>query len=156
MFLIADGSPITSSAIIAAIVSAIVTAAVNSFMNRGHNERMVYGQVQKMIEFAISYPYLEDDAFCSNWPAIPLDGDPDKEKEKVQRYENYCCHVFNTLSAVYSLCMKHHLKMTDYLYPKEVVDRHKKWWNTDELNRKGYPPEFRRFVTDILTEGDQK
>ena len=54
MILLAEVGTVPLTAIVAAVMSALVSFAVNAYMNRGHNERMVHGQVQKLIEFAMA------------------------------------------------------------------------------------------------------
>lgn len=132
--------------LIAAGVAAVVAIAVNVYMNRGHNERFVYGQVQKIIEFAIAYPYLEDDEFCLTWPNTK----EDPKGEMRQRYEHYCCHLFNTMERVYELCQFDLDCMKKYLYPDEMIVRHKTWWRHDPENIHGYTDEFQIFVNQVI------
>jgi hypothetical protein len=152
MLLLADVSSAVLTALIAMIVSALVTMGVNFYMNRGHNERMVYGLVQKIIEFSMTYPYLEDDTFCVQWPEIP--DDPNSEKR--QRYEHYCCHVFNTLERVHELSKAGSKRMAAYLYPDEMILRHRKWWKSDAQNTDGYDEEFRAFVNEVIARREKE
>lgn len=148
LILFADAGGTGLNAMIAAAVSAVVTISVNLYMNRTHNERMVFGLVQKIIEFAMMHPYLEDDAFCARWPDID-------EEEKRQRYEYYCCHVFNTLERVFDLCRDGSTDATTLLYPDELIVRHRNWWRSDTANRDGYQASFQSYVNGILRKHEQ-
>ncbi|KAJ3060727.1 hypothetical protein HK102_009378, partial [Quaeritorhiza haematococci] len=58
----------------------------------------IEANILKLTEFAIEYPTLEKDSYCSSYPNCV--GDPNGK----ERYENYCVYVFNTLSSVFEYC----------------------------------------------------
>ena len=154
----AEADSVFPPAIIAAIISALVTWGINVYMNVGHNARFASGQVQKIIEFSITYPYLEDDEFCNSWPNITKDpaSDKDDSRDRKQRYENYCCHVFNTIEAIYEICKGEHDEMCKIMHPDEMILRHRKWWETDTHNRSGYSDIFNQYVLNVLIKHHQR
>lgn len=148
MILLADGgNTALSAALLSAIVSAVVSVSVNAYMNRGHNQRLAFGFVQKIIEFAMQYPFLEDQGFCDQWPDIP-------DKEQKLRYEYYCCHVFNTLEKVYELTKDGLTDAKSIVYPDELIFHHRKWWTSELVNIQAYSSEFQQFVNHIIAKSE--
>ena len=129
--------------VVAAVIAAVVALLVCLLTNRGNHSRFLCGMVQKIIEFSMTYPYLEDDAFCDQWPHI-------EDDEKRMRYDNYCCHVFNTLEHVWLHTDGDRAEMKRLIYPDEIIVRHRKWWQGDKENQSGYEEGFCEFVNLIL------
>lgn len=132
-----------SPTLIAAGVSAIVALIVCLMTGQGNQLRFLLGLVQKIIEFSMTYPYLEDDEFCSKWPEID-------DRDQKLRYENYCCHVFNTLEHAWSYAQGDTCRMKWIIYPDELIVRHRKWWEGECDNHSGYDQGFCDFVDDII------
>lgn len=104
----------------------------------------------RLLEWAMEYPFLESDKFCSSWP------DTGKSEDDNSRYENYCCHVFNQIHHAWELHGSDERKMRPTLYPEELVARHRIWWETDEINQKAYEVEFQQFIASIFRRLDQE
>jgi hypothetical protein len=135
------------AAIISAAVSAVVTGVINWNSLRAQRRQHVENMIAKMIDIAITYPYLEDDAFCARW------NDKTKSSEEGQRYENYCCFVFNLLETVWKL---HGGKGSDIertLYVPEIAARHAAWWNSQRLNVAGYDTGFVAYINAYTKKG---
>jgi hypothetical protein len=100
--------------------------------------------LNKAIELAMTYPHLEQDSYCSAWPEPPGDGD------QRERYDNYCCFVFNIIEQAWSL-EKKRPKRVEMLVPvREHAWRHHRWWNTEDANESGYDLDFVRYVDDVI------
>jgi hypothetical protein len=117
-----------------------------SWTVKGDERRAIREGNIRLMEWAIEYPFLEANAYCESWPAT---GRADEDN---MRYENFCCHVFNQLQSAWEFCKGDTQKMHHVLYPDELIWRHRKWWQQDEVNSAAYPVEFRRFVADRLRD----
>lgn len=153
MFCLAQSSPDSSFSIhpslIAAVVAAVVALIVCTVTGQGNQLRFLLGMVQKVIEFSMTYPYLEDDEFCDQWPNI-------EDREKRLRYDNYCCHVFNTLEHAWQYSQGDRMKMKWIIYPDELVVRHRKWWKGECDNDSGYDRDFCAFIEQILRQHSKR
>src|SRR5262245_4409265 len=86
-------------------VASLVAWLVARGSDRAEERRNISDQVLKVIDFAIAYPFLEDDAVCAQWPSPNL-SQPDR-----LRYDNYCCMVFNLLENVWEFAGGNRAKM---------------------------------------------
>lgn len=98
----------------------------------------------RMLEWAIEYPFLESEQFCSQWP------NSDRCEDDRMRYENYCCHVFNLLQHCWEFSKGDHAKMKHILYPDELIWAHRAWWRRDDVNQDAYPVAFRQYVAERI------
>lgn len=139
------------SALISAFISAVVSFVVNK-MSRDKSELdHLHGEVMQINLLAMQYPYLEDDAFCSSWGSRK--NAPKEDWEKYQRYDNYCCIVFNVIERIFRFYGGRREKIEGFLAVKELIRRHKSWWAKPSgtlENINGYPPELRNFVNSYL------
>ena len=131
-------------------VSAFVSWVTAKATSRGDERRAIFEGTARLIEWAIEYPFLEDDEFCRSWP------NTGRTREDNMRYENFCCHVFNQLEHAWELFKGDEQKMRPTLYPEELVSRHRVWWQSDETNQKAYSTEFRQFVAGIIRRLDEE
>jgi hypothetical protein len=134
-------------ALIAAVISAIVALIVCLVTGSGNQARFVHGMIQKIIEFSMTYPYLEDDTFCDTWPNI-------ENVERKQRYDVYCCHVFNTLQHAWTFSRGDYAEMKTLIYPDELIVRHRRWWQSEPHNKQAYLPEFFDFVAHVVSKSE--
>lgn len=118
---------------------------------RAQKRAAIDGMILKMIEFSMQYPTLEKREFCHAYPKTP--GDANGR----ERYENYCCFVFNTLVAIWSFCDKDAKKVAEIIHLEEILHNHHPWWKEDRENY-GYHPEFRQFINtaiDLMREKEK-
>jgi len=125
---------------ISAIVSAIVAGLISYLTLRHQRRQYIDNMIDKMVEIGIEYPYLEDDAFCLAW------AEADKTDERVQRYDNYCCFVFNVIEAVWQYCRKDNVEIDKVLYVKELAIRHRVWWESTSDNIEAYGADFDEYI----------
>src|SRR3712207_2410016 len=85
------------SAVVSAVVGAVVSWVVTRWTIRAQTRTSIDAELNKCIELAMTYPHLERNSYCEQWPNV-ADGD-DKD-----RYECYCCCVFNALEHVWRFC----------------------------------------------------
>ena len=135
--------PLTA-AILSAIVSAIVAFFVSRKTLRAQRLQHIENMITKLIDIGITYPYLESDAFCAAW------NDADKKDKEVMRYDNYCCLVFNLLETMWKFYNGNTKKMEDFFYAREMIVRHKQWWNSQQENTDGYKVEFRDYINAVI------
>jgi len=57
----------------------------------------IESMLNKAIELSMMYPHVERDDYCAAWPEPPGDGD------QRERYDNYCCFLFNMLEGAWRL-----------------------------------------------------
>ena len=98
--------------------------------------------VLKMIEIIIEHPHLEKDSFCQSYPNII---NPDAK----ERYEAYCCFVFNTLMAAFSHFGQDGQKLTEYLHVDEIIKKHHIWWLLD-IENQAYDRPFRQYIQIVI------
>jgi hypothetical protein len=132
------------SAAVSAVVSAIVAGAISYVTLRHHRRQYLDDMIDKMVALAITYPYLEDESFCRSWV------EADKTDEKVQRYDNYCCFVFNLIESIWKFCRKNEKKIDEILYVKEMAVRHQAWWKSNPDNLTGYAVGFHAYIENQL------
>lgn len=136
-------------AIVGAFLSGAISAVVAYFVAKATNsdgtEKSLHLMIDKMIDISIAYPYVESDHYCQKW-SMPQDG---AYVEMSDRYESYCCFVFNLLERVWKYCGADENKMKGFIYYEEVIVRHKRWWRVDRTNRSGYEGGFVKFVDAV-------
>ena len=137
------------SAMVSLIVSAIVARLTVWWTANSDEKRAIREGTMRIIGWAIEYPFLESDDFCRSWPNTT------RTDDDRLRYENYCCHVFNQLEHAWELFKGDERKMRCCLCPKELIVRHRKWWEDEPDNDEGYSVEFRQFVANILRRVDR-
>src|SRR5258708_1770677 len=81
--------------IVGAVIGAIGGWLAASKTTALQRKSQLDGVLQKTIELSIQYPTLEKESFCSTYPNMVGD------QNGRERYENYCCLVFNFLSSVF-------------------------------------------------------
>jgi hypothetical protein len=111
--------------------------------NRAHQRALIDGMVLKMLEFLMEYPHLEKDEFCKSYPDVK--GHPNGK----ERYEAFCCFVFNLLMAAFKHFDEDVKKLGDYIGIDEIVRSHHRWWEHDRENL-NYDEPFRRAIQAVI------
>jgi hypothetical protein len=106
---------------------------------RAQQSAHIQGLVLKMIEICIEHPHLEKKDFCHSYPNCS--GHPNGK----ERYESYCCFVFNVLMTIFKHFEQDAQKTRDYIHVEELVRLHYKWWFADKDNLE-YDEPFRQFI----------
>lgn len=133
------------AALISAIVSALVSGGIAFFTLRVHRRQQLEASIAKLIDIAIQYPYLEDDTFAASWDTA------DKTREDVQRYDNYCCYVFNLLETIWRYHHANTKRINAWFYAQELAVRHRSWWRSEIQNRPGYElHKFHRYIDSMI------
>ncbi len=141
--------PLQAAAIsgIAAFAGAGVGALVATFIaKRNHREQrinFVYMLTLKMHELSITYPYLDDEAFCQSYPMLQSSDD------HKSRYESYCCIAFNALDHAYHIANGKQAKINVIINPEELIRKHHRRWKADRDNIQ-YDEPFRHYVDSII------
>lgn len=128
---------------IGVLLSGVFSYIITRFASNRTREEWLKAQVDKYIEFSITYPYLDSDAYAAKWRR----GDSTEEAE---RYQNFCCFAFNLMERIWEVCEGNAVKIETYLYYSEIIHRHRNWWVTDPHNQLGYDPGFIQFIQSIL------
>jgi len=105
----------------------------------------IEAMILKLSEFAMAYPTVEKDDYCSAYPKCP--GDPNGK----ERYENYCTYVFNTVAAVWDFVGKDAAKVKEMLHVEELIKRHWRCWDGDKGNL-GYDDAFRHYIHSLIDD----
>jgi len=103
------------------------------------------GLIVKMIDLSMEYPYLEKKEFCEAYPNVS--GHPHCK----ERYENFCCFVFNTLMFAFNHFGQDGQSLQEYLHMREIISLHYKWWDHDRENLE-YDQPFRDLVRSAIEE----
>jgi hypothetical protein len=137
------------STVVASLVGATVAFAVSRSTIKAQVRQSLHDQVNRIVDLGITYPQLENSAFCQKWNS-------DAISDEAMRYDNYCCQVFNMLESLWRFTKGNSSKMTEFVYFEELLFRHKRWWYTQIQNRKGYQSGFHEFIDNILLKGEVK
>lgn len=132
------------SALISVFVSAIVSFYVSNQKYLRDEEARLNQQILELNKIIISYPYLEDDEFCKNW-----NDNKNKNDERYQRYDSYCCIVFNLMEQIHKYYRGDKEKINKFFATKEMILRHINWWKKPSgifENINGYSNEFQQYI----------
>lgn len=120
------------------------------------NRSAVQSMINKAIELAIEYPHLERDAYCGAWPDPPGDKTAQPYEDAKDRYDNYCCFIFNMIHTAWVLAKGKPEKIDEMLTFREYVMRHCCWWIKEDGNLHFYEQEFRTFIQGIIDDLKRK
>lgn len=119
-----------------------------SYQAKWDQDRLMLQSLQnKAIELSMQYPHLERDSFCKDWPAPQGATDDDKE-----RYDNYCCYLFNMLEQAWLVAGKKADKVPKLVAVREFTGQHHRWWELDLKNLHNYDADFVNYVNSVITE----
>ncbi len=110
---------------------------------RTQQRTYIDSMVLKMIEFLIQHPHLEKDDFCQKYPDVP------GHENGKERYEAYCCFVFNMLQSAFNHFDQESNKLAEYIHLDEIIRCHYRWWLHDKENLE-YDGPFRRCIQDVI------
>jgi len=138
------------STLVATAIASMVAILVALKQSRIQQRAELKKQIEQVILLSIQYPYLEDDVFCAGW------SEERPRPEEYQRYDSYCCLVFNLIYAVYEHFKGDLKKVEAFLWTRELIERHRKWWTSRSvrlINVDGYSdPGFHAYVEECLKE----
>jgi len=137
---------------VAAIMGTVVGAGISAFFQRRasrdadkkQQRAAIDAAISQMLGYTIQYPSLESLKFCKDYPSCT----DDTEKE---RYEAYCCFVFNTLVKIWAYCDGNSEKVSGVFHVAEIARLHHRWWEHDQENF-GYSREFRQFINGVIDD----
>src|SRR5260370_12794385 len=110
---------------------------------RAQQRAFVDSMVLKMLEFLIAHPHLEKDDFCQKYPDVP------GHENGRERYEAYCCFVFNMLMTAFKHFDQDSNKLREFIHLDEIIRCHYRWWQHDKDNLE-YDEPFRRCIQDAI------
>jgi len=138
-------------AVIAGVITWLCTRSTNKMQERiaVENARLqqrafIDSMVLKMLDILIEHPHLEKDSFCQSYPNLPTPNADAKE-----RYESFCCFVFNLLMMAFNHFNKDPKKLGDYIGMEEILRKHHAWWIHDRDNL-GYDEPFRQCIQSVI------
>ena len=105
-------------------------------------------ELNKLIEIAIQYPYVESKRFTSKW------GDnKDSDCEQYLRYDMFCNRLYNHLHNVCKHFNYNKRKIEDFVDIKSWIRLHRQnWLNPVDENENidGYDKKFRDFINSYI------
>ena len=136
------------SAIISGFVAFLVCKWQVSKVKQSSEEARLNEQLFNILKIQIEYPYLEHTQFTNTWireKAI--------ENLDYQRYDSYCCILFNFMWQIYELYDGDKSKIEKFFAVAEEVIIHKIWWQ-NPLNPRdnidGYDEKFRIYINSVI------
>jgi len=141
--------------IIISISGSIATAISTFFLVHKHflykkeKRKELTDELNKIIEIAIIYPYVESKAFTSEWET-----NKNSDDERYLRYDMYCNRLYNHLHNVCDFFKYNKQKIDNFVDIKTWIRIHKQnWLNPVDENENidGYDKRFRDFINSYLT-----
>jgi len=150
---------IASSSIMAVIISGAISFLVCKWQlarqNVSSEEARLNSEITNILKIQIEYPYLENRQFANDWSSNKV-VENNKERFDYQRYDSYCCLIFNFISQIYDLYGGDKAKIENFFAVEEEANIHQKWW-VNPLNPRdnieGYAGGFRDYINSILKKG---
>jgi hypothetical protein len=118
------------------------------FLYKKEKRKELTDELNKIIEIAIIYPYVESKNFTSKWEA-----NKDSDDEKYLRYDMYCNRLYNHLHNVCKFFKYNKQKIEDFVDIKTWIRIHRQnWLNPVDENENidGYDKKFRDFINSYL------
>ncbi len=142
---------ITLPIIISAISLIVSVSTVVFSFKKDKKERYerLTAELNKIIEIAIQYPYVESKSFVSKWVE-----NKNSDDEKYLRYDLFCNRLYNHLHNVCEHFNYNKHKIESFVDIKSWIRLHKQNWlyPVDENeNIDGYDEEFRKFINSYIT-----
>lgn len=137
--------------IIISVISLIVAISSVLFsVRKDKKERYerLNAELNKLIEIAIQYPYVESKRFTSKWSE-----NKDSDDEKYLRYDMFCNRLYNHLHNVCIFFDYDKQKIEDFVDVKSWIRLHKQnWLNPVDENENidGYDKQFRDFINSYI------
>src|SRR5262245_23445408 len=114
----------------AAVVLGIAACALTIIVARNQEKTQLQALIDKMIDIALEYPYVERQSFCDKYP----NGTVDDDIYAIDRYENYCVFVFNALTRIAAFCNYDMDEVRRFIAIEELLVLHHTWWKHDHSN----------------------
>jgi len=144
----------TIGTIIISVLSSVATATSTFFLVYKHilykkeKRKELTDELNKIIEIAITYPYVESNLFTAQWSEKK-----DSDDERYLRYDMYCNRLYNHLHNVCEFFKYDKQKIEGFVDIKSWIRLHKQNWlhPVDENeNIDGYDKTFRDFINSYL------
>jgi len=136
------------SAIISGFVAFLVCKWQVSKVTQFSEEARLNEQLFNILKIQIKYPFLEHTLFTEAWSREKA-----RDDLKYQRYDSYCCMIFNFMWQVYELYSGDITRIENFFSVKEEVIIHKTWWQ-NPLNPRdnidGYNERYRIYINSII------
>ena len=111
-----------------------------------------YAQLQdelnKIIEIAIKYPYVESKNFTTHW-----NENKKSDNKRYLRYDMYCNRLYNHLHNAFVFFDGDKQKVENFVDIKSWIRLHKQNWQNpvdENENIDGYDKEFRDFINSYI------
>jgi len=136
------------SALISGLVAFLVCQWQVSKVKQSSEEARLNEQLFNILKTQIEYPYLEHIQFANAWTR-------EKAMESLdhQRYDSYCCMLFNFMWQIYELYDGDRSKIEGFFAVAEEVKIHKIWWQNPinpRDNIDGYDEKFRIYINSVI------
>lgn len=149
------------STLIAAIISGIISFLVCKWQlsrqNISSEEARLNSELTNILKIQIEYPYLENKQFTNDWNSNKVMKNDEKQLD-YQRYDSYCCMIFNFISQIYELYNGNNAKINNFFAVEEEVNIHKKWWQSPlnpRDNIEGYVGGFRDYINSVIARSSK-
>ncbi len=152
-FTLAGIAKIIGGPLVSAIIAAVVAYIVSIRTTRTQRRISLDSVRNKLIELALQYPHLERDEYCRDWSRPAPDPITKDYQDERDRYDNYCCYVFNMIHASWEFAGGKVNKIDDMLSIQEYIGRHWCWWEDDNIHY--YDTKFCSFVDDVIRQGQR-
>jgi len=147
------------STLIAAIISGIISFFVSKWQisrqKIASEEARLNSELSNILKIQIKYPFLENRQFINDWSSRKII-ENDEEALNYQRYDSYCCMLFNFISQIYKLYKGDISKIENFFAVEEEVNIHKEWWQNPLYPRDnidGYKGNFREYIKSVIARG---
>jgi hypothetical protein len=144
------------STLIAAIVSGIISFLVCKWQlsrqNISSEIARLNSELTNILKIQIKYPYLENKQFVNCWSSNKVTGNDEKRLD-YQRYDSYCCMLFDFISQIHELYNGDNAKIENFFAVEEEVNIHRKWWQNPlnpRDNIEGYGNDFRNYINSVI------
>jgi hypothetical protein len=145
---------------LATLIAAIISGIISFFVSKwqisrqkiASEEARLNSELNNILKIQIKYPYLENRNFANDWSSSKIIGNDEKSLH-YQRYDSYCCMLFNYMSQIYDLFKGDILKIENFFTVEEEVNIHKKWWQNPLYPRDnidGYNGNFREYIKSVI------
>jgi hypothetical protein len=128
-----------------AFLSALASMYFARKSARNRKEEWLREKLGEYIRFTIEYPQLDSEETARSWRKN-LDG------VEAERYDNFCCFVFNLIERIFLTFNGDKRKMNDIFYVNEPIIRHRRWWSNNMRNEVSYDGKFVEFVNQVIKD----
>lgn len=142
---------------LSAVIGGVVAYVVSRRNTHAQRRVTIDGMLNKAIELAMQYPHLERDDYCMGWPNPPGEPKDKAWQDDKERYDNYCCYIFNIVRQAWEHAGKKEKNLEeDRLTLREYILRHRCWWKHEDGNVHYYEQDFISFVNGVIDDAKRK